>query len=426
MKKSIARIVISSLAFSTVFTGLSFNNMEIGITKAYASTDSSDTELSKLKLKTSSGSNINIYDDDDYKSKNKVDSNEIEPDTQYYAKTSSGKIKIDVDGVDDDCVRLFVKEKDSAKGVKVGKTASLSSGTNKVTVRVYNSDPGSSVKYEEDDDVANDYTIKVKYNNDDDDDDDYDYDDDDDDDYDDVFLKSISLSDGEINFSKRTSKYNVYVGSSVDSITIKAKPEDDDYTVTIDGTDVDDDDNYKEEVSLNKGKNTIEIEVEDEDEDDYRVYTLYIYRGETANGTSSSINNNGSNNINDSNKYNPVISSPAVTTQVNYQPTNGKINQWVMNNGKWQYIDSLGKPLTSQWFLDKNLGKYYYLGADGNMATGWIYISGQWYLLDGSGAMLTGWQYSNGKWYYLNPVSGAMVTNSYVGSYRVDSTGAMV
>ena len=97
-----------------------------------------------------------------------------------------------------------------------------------------------------------------------------------------------------------------------------------------------------------------------------------------------------------------------------------------MNNGNWQYYDSLGKPLTSQWFFDNNSGKYYYLGADGNMATGWIYMSGQWYLLDNSGAMLTGWHYSNGKWYYLNPANGAMVTNSYVGSYKVDSTGAWV
>ena len=419
MKKSIARISVSVMTLCIVFTGISSTGMNTSGIAAYASTDSSD-ELTKLKLKTSSGGSINIYDDDDYKSKNKVDSSDIEPDTKYYAKTSSSKIKIDVDGVDDDCVRLFVSEKDSAKGVKVGKSASLSSGTNRVTVRVYSEDPGSSIKYKDDDDVVCEYTIRVKYNDDDDDD----YDDYDDDDYDDIYLKSITLSEGEIDFSKRTSKYDIYVDSSVDSITIKAKPDDEDYTVTIDGTEVDDDDNYKEEVSLNKGKNTIEIEVEDEDEDDYRAYTLYIYRGQTSSSTNTNINNTTGNNVSE---YNPVISSPVVSTQPNnYQPTNNKLNQWVMNNGKWQYFDSLGKPLTSQWFLDNNSGKYYYLGADGNMATGWIYMNGQWYLLDASGAMLIGWQYSNGKWYYLNPLNGAMVTNSYVGSYKVDSTGAWV
>ena len=183
----------------------------------------------------------------DYKSESKVDDDEIDPDTKYYAKTSSSKIKIDIDGVDDDCVRLFVSDRSSEKGVKVGKTATLSSGTNKITVRVYNEDPGSSIKYKEDDDVANDYTIRVKYTGD---------DDDEDEDYDDIYLKSITLSDGDISFSKKTTEYDVYVSPTVNNLTIKAKPYDEDYTVTIDGKEVDDDDNYKREISLNSGKNT--------------------------------------------------------------------------------------------------------------------------------------------------------------------------
>lgn len=417
MKQILKKTFIIVAAICTIATVLPAVELNVITTEANAST-SDDGAITKLKLKNSSGKNIQIYDDNDYKSGSKVDDDEIDADTKYYAKTSSSKIKIDVDGVDDDCVRLFVSEKSSEKGVKVGKTATLSSGTNKITVRVYNEDPGSSIKYKEDDDVVNDYTIRIKYTGNDDDDDD------DDEDYDDIYLKSITLSDGEISFSKKTTKYDVYVASTVSNLTIKAKPEDEDYTVTIDGTEVDDDDNYKEEVSLSKGKNTIEIEVEDEDEDESRVYTLNIYRGETSNGTSSNVNNNI--NTNNSNQYNPVTSSPVISTQPNYQPTNSKVNQWVMNNGNWQYYDSLGKPLTSQWFFDNNSGKYYYLGADGNMATGWIYMSGQWYLFDNSGAMLTGWHYSNGKWYYLNPANGAMVTNSYVGSYKVDSTGAWV
>ena len=420
MKQILKKAVVIMVALLTILTILPAD-MICFTTEAYASTSSG--KLTKLKLKKSSGGSIQIYEDDDYKKKNEVDDDEIEPGEKYYARTSSSKIKIDIDGVDDDCVRLFVDDKSSEKGVKVGKTASLSSGTNRITVRVYNSDPGSSVKYKEDDDKVEDYTIRLKYTGDDDDDDD----DDDDEDYDDIYLKNITLSDGDIDFSKKTTKYDVYVDSSVDEITIKAKPEDEDYTVTIDGTEVDDDDNYKEEVSLNKGKNTIEIEVEDEDEDEYRIYTLYIYRGQTANGTSVAVNNSSVvNNVNNTMKYNPITSSPVISTQPNYQPTKSKVNQWVVTDGKWQYLDSLGRPLTSQWFLDNNSGKYYYLGADGNMATGWIYISGKWYLLDNSGAMLTGWQYSGGKWYYLNPENGQMVTNSYVGSYKVDATGALV
>ena len=417
MKQMLKKIFIIAAAFFTIAAAVPASEVNIFTTKACAAT-SDDGKLTKLTLKKSSGGSIKLYDDDDYKSKNEVDNDEIEPKTTYYAKTSASKIKIDIDGVDDDYVRLFVGTSSSEKGVKVGKTASLSSGTNKITVRVYNEKPSSSVKYKDKDDVEYEYTIKVKYTGNDDDDDD-----DDDEDYDDVYLKSITLSDGEINFSKRTTKYDIYVASSVDEITIKAKPEDEDYTVTIDGTEVDDDDNYKEEVSVNKGKNTLEIEVEDEDEDEYRIYTLYIYRGETSGSTNNdSIINNG-NNVN---QYNPITSSPVISTQPNYQPANIKMNQWVLTDGKWQRLDSLGKPLTSQWFLDSSTGKYYYLGADGNMATGWIYMNGKWYLLDGSGAMLTGWQYSNGNYYYLNPVSGEMVTNAYVGSYRVDATGAWV
>lgn len=421
MNKSIARLAASAMTLSVFFTAASAFGVDLNTVEAYASSKSGNNDLTRLKLKSSGGSSITLYDDDDYKSKNKVDSDEVEPDTKYYAKTSSSKIKVDIDGVDDDLVRLFVNEKNSTKGVKVGKTANLSSGTNKVTVRVYNSDPGSNVKYKDDDDVSSDYTIRVKYTGHDRDDDD---DDRDNDDYDDVFLRSITLSDGEIDFSKRTSKYDVYVPSSVDEITIKARPEDDDYTVTIDGSEVDDGDNYKEKVSLNKGKNSIEIEVEDEDNDDYRIYTLNIYRGETNSNTTT--NNSNVSNSSREEGYNPVTSSPVISTRPNYQPSNVQTNQWVNVNGKWQYFDSLGVPIVSKWFLDNRTGKYYYLGADGNMATGWIYVNGQWYLLDNGGAMLTGWQYSNGKWYYLNPVSGAMVTNSYVGSYKVDSTGAWV
>lgn len=417
MKQLINKIIAVMTVFCAIITVLPYAEVSFFTTEAYASTG----DLTSLKLKTSGGSNIKIYDKSNYKSKNEVDDDEIEEGTRYYARTSSSKIKVAIKGVDEDNVRLFASEKDSAKGVKVGKTIDLPSTTNKVTVRVYKSDPGSSVKYKEDDDVSCDYTIRVKYTGDDDDDDD----DEDDEDYDDVYLKNITLSSGDISFSKKTNKYDVYVDTSVDEVKIKAKPDDEDYTVTIDGSEVDDDDDYKETVSLNKGKNTIEIEVEDEDEDEYRIYTLYIYRGEKAGSTNTSINNN-INTGNNVNQYNPITSSPVISTQPNYQPTNSKINQWIVTNGKWQYLDSLGKPLTSQWFLDNNTGKYYYLGADGNMATGWIYMSGKWYMLDNSGAMLTGWQYSGGKWYYLNPQDGAMVTNSYVGSYKVDSTGALV
>ncbi|WP_144395775.1 cadherin-like beta sandwich domain-containing protein, partial [Pseudomonas sp. Kh7] len=81
--------------------------------------------------------------------------------------------------------------------------------------------------------------------------------------------------------------YNVKVKSDIDEITIKAKPEDTDYSVEIDDYSVNEDDNWKHTVDLKKGKNKIVITVEDDD-DNKRTYTLNITRGEVA-ATSDSI-----------------------------------------------------------------------------------------------------------------------------------------
>ena len=97
---------------------------------------------------------------------------------------------------------------------------------------------------------------------------------------DDVYLKSISLSDGDISFSKSTSTYNVNVAESVDEVKITAKPdcdsdEYDDYEVTIDGTTVDEDDKFKKTVSLNKGKNEIKLTVEDDNDEQENIHFKY-------------------------------------------------------------------------------------------------------------------------------------------------------
>lgn len=94
---------------------------------------------------------------------------------------------------------------------------------------------------------------------------------------DDVYLDNISLSDGNISFSRKTKSYDVSVGTSVSEIRIKAEPEDTSSTVKIDGTEVDEDDKYRKTVSLSQGKNTIKIYVENGN--DNRTYTLNIYRG---------------------------------------------------------------------------------------------------------------------------------------------------
>ena len=155
---------------------------------------------------------------------------------------------------------------------------------------------------------------------------------------------------------------------------------------------------------------------DEDDDNEERIYTVNVYRGTVAN-------------------------SEQTTTTEN---TTAKVNQWVQIMGKWQYNDTTGKPLTNTWYTDRNLGKTYYLQADGYMATGWIYADNNWYYLDGSGVKATGWkqlgpdwyyldsqgkmktgwlQDFNGKWYYLND-SGSMATNTTIGGYRLGSNGA--
>ena len=65
------------------------------------------------------------------------------------------------------------------------------------------------------------------------------------------------------------------------------------------------------------------------------------------------------------------------------------------------------------------------MNANGSMATGWVNVSGKWYFLNSAGDMATGWVLSNGKWYYLDS-DGHMLSNTTIGSYRLDASGAWV
>jgi len=110
--------------------------------------------------------------------------------------------------------------------------------------------------------------------------------------------------------------------------------------------------------------------------------------------------------------------APAVTTG------------WVQGtDGTWTFNDATGTKLTSKWIIDK--GYWYYLKADGVMATGWLQDpnGGAWYYLNpSSGAMLTGWlkDPNSGLWYYLNPLTGAMLSNTTVDGYQLGGSGAWI
>ncbi|OOM75220.1 N-acetylmuramoyl-L-alanine amidase family protein [Clostridium sp. BL-8] len=95
---------------------------------------------------------------------------------------------------------------------------------------------------------------------------------------------------------------------------------------------------------------------------------------------------------------------------------------WFNSNGTWYYLKSSGAMATG-WVNDN--GTWYYLNASGAMATGWINDNGTWYFLKSSGAMATGWVNDNGTWYYLN-ASGAMLSNTTVDGYVLNASGAWI
>ncbi len=95
---------------------------------------------------------------------------------------------------------------------------------------------------------------------------------------------------------------------------------------------------------------------------------------------------------------------------------------WFNSNGTWYYLKSSGAMATG-WVNDN--GTWYYLNTSGAMATGWINDNGTWYFLKSSGAMATGWVNDNGTWYYLN-ASGAMLSNTTVDGYVLSASGAWI
>ncbi|EKQ50549.1 MULTISPECIES: cadherin-like beta sandwich domain-containing protein [unclassified Clostridium] len=420
MNKNLKKLIAITLAIGAMSAVAPVTNVNLLTTKAYAASNDTDT-LNSLKLETTSGSTIKLYSDSDYASDNKVDSDSVEDGKTYYAKTSASTIDISTSGPSSKYVRIFKGTSSSAKGKKTSSDISLSAdSTTTLTVRVYSEEPDSSITYD-DDSYVSEYTIKVKCTASDSSDSS-----DNSNNYDDIYLSKLSISGESISLSKSQTTYNYSVASDVDSVSIKATPEDDNYTVTIDGSSVDDSDNYKKTVDLDKGENDIKVEIQDDSSDD-RVYTLKITRGGTSSTTDST----------STSATTTASSTPNTATTV----STAKPNQWVQVNGKWQYNDSTGNPLKNTWvqnyYVDANgnmatgwinfNGSWYYLGNDGAKKTGWQLANGAWYYLDGEGRMQTGWMrdLTNGKYYYLNS-NGTMASNTTIGGYKLGSDGAWI
>jgi hypothetical protein len=394
LNKNIKKIIAVVMAIGTISAVSPVTNANVLTTKAYASTTNDETELESLKLETSSGSNIKLYSDNDYDSDNKVDSEEISDGDIVYAKTSENTVSINADGPSSKYIRVFIGTSDSTKGKKTSSDLSLSSGTNTLTVRVYNEEPDSSIRYDEDSDVASEYKIKVKCTGSGSSDDSSSSDD-----YDDIYLEKLSVDGTSIDLSDSKIDYSYNVASDVDEVTVKATPQDEDTdTVEIDGDEVDSSDKYKKTISLNKGDNKIKIDLTNDD-DDERVYTLNIIRGGSATTSSTSTTTT-------------ATSTPDTATTVS-TVSNARINQWVPVNDTWQYNDATGTPVKNTWIAN------HYLQDNGNMATGWLTNGGNWYYLGTDGSKKTGWiKDTDGKYYYLNS-DGTMAYNTTIGGYKL-------
>ena len=148
------------------------------------------------------------------------------------------------------------------------------------------------------------------------------------------------------------------------------------------------------------------------------------HSGSSSSSGGSGSSGSGSSNRSKSSKSNSGSLTGWVSTSDGwmYQINGNNTTGWVNANGTWYFMNNAGIMQTG-WILSN--GKWYYINTDGSMATGWINVGDKWYFLNSSGDMATGWVLSNGKWYYLDS-DGHMLSNTTIGSYRLDASGAWV
>lgn len=398
MNKNIKHIIAATLIMSSFLTiapvGMmtgSANGIGIGLVEANASTykSAANGQLKSLSVYRGTGKETQLYSNLAF-----TKETELTSSTDYYIELKgSDGVSIDAEAAGDDCVvKVFTSNDKDAQGYDPSEIGfiPIDSGNTKIYLRTYRSEEDYKDAWDDNDvkDCLKTYTLHIYK-------DDVSSDEEDDVEY--PYLTSIYLSDGNINFSKNKTKYNVNVDEDVDKIIVRAKPDDDDDLVEINGDSVDEDGDYESTVKLDKGENNIEITVENDDET--ITYTLIINRG----GTSEESDDVTSNNIN--------------TGSDSFLYNSGKQNSWITDNEKLMYIDGTGQPLKNKWWFDIDSGTDYYFDEQGYAKTGWAQIDGKWYLFNNNGQMQKGWVSNDGKWYYLN-AAGVMITGWYK-----DSTG---
>lgn len=431
MNKIIKKIIAVALTVSAFCTIAPTTNLMT--TKAYAAT--SDSQLKSI-----------------YLSDGTID---------FSSSTYSYKVKV---GRSVDEIRITAKPKNTHSTVEIDgttvdenekyrKTVYLDKGENTIKIKVT----------DEDDNRTRTYTLKVNRGT----------SSSHDDNYDDVYLKSLSLSDGDINFNEERTSYDVNVNSSVDKIKITAKPDYSDYKVRIDGTEVDENENYRKTIYLDKGKNKIKVEVKDKDNDKYRTYTLNIIRGTSTDnniyldslkveGTTVNLSDNKTSYdlgfkesidqvtikaVPKERDYDVKINGSTVDKYDDYEKTvslnkggnkievkiqdqyNDKERVYTLNITRGTITTETNATIKANQWVYVN-GQMQYNDALGNtLKNTWFWDKDalKYYYLDYNGNRATGWLYNNLHWYLLD-AGGAMQKGwQYINGawYYLDESGQM-
>lgn len=352
MSNKIKKIIGLALAFN-IISSVAPTTLSIGSTAVYASDKNEgikDIDANKTLRKSSYSGSSTSYKDSI---------------STYYVKLSESTKYVKIDAKAEDGYTVEVHEGSSSSDVE-GDEISISKGKTK-TFKVVSYKDGTK---------KGEVTVKVKR---------ADSDDDDDDDDDDIELKDLELEynhdDIDFDFDEDKRNYDIKLKNEVDYVKVTAEPDDEDNIVRVNDVRVRESDDWEsEKIELKEGKNEIKVTVKDDD-DNSRTYTLNITRAAKDGSTNTSSTNTTTNN-----------NQTAVT----------KNTGWKYTNGKWQYYDVNGNLYKSSWTTDAK-GKSYYLGADGNMVTGWANVGGNQYYFDlVSGERKTGWICLGKTWYQFD------------------------
>lgn len=115
----------------------------------------------------------------------------------------------------------------------------------------------------------------------------------------------------------------------------------------------------------------------------------------------------------------PHNSTVQVTSESVYEGT------WERTGDLWKLKKADETYISNQWALLN--GKWYLFNNQGLMTTGWQKVNNIWYYMAEDGDMMVGWQMIKGKWYYLNPIDGAMASDTITpDGYRVNKNGEWI